>query len=97
MGQTINQSFVYKGTQAELHDDDVADRMKAEEGWFDNPTDAKKPAKRVPAAKPPVVNDDAPDENAKDASGTPFDADRHYKDKRTDDDGNWAVKKNAKS
>ena len=40
-----SQSFVYKGSKAELHDDDVADRMKAEEGWFDNPTDAKNPPK----------------------------------------------------
>jgi len=50
MGQTINQSFVYKGTKAELHDDDVADRMKAEEGWCDNPADAK--AKNKPGRKP---------------------------------------------
>lgn len=35
---TVSQSFVYKpGKTPELHDDDVADRMKADEGWFDNP------------------------------------------------------------
>jgi len=37
----MEQAFVYKGDKAELHDKDVADRMKADEGWHDNPTDAK--------------------------------------------------------
>jgi len=41
----MSQAFVYKGDKAELHNKDVADRMKAEEGWFDNPADAKDPPK----------------------------------------------------
>jgi hypothetical protein len=48
----MSQAFVYKhGKAPELHNKDVADRMKAEEGWSDNPADAKKPAK-TPAKKP---------------------------------------------
>jgi len=46
-----SQSFVYKaGKTPELHDKDVADRMKADEGWFDNPTDAKDAPKAEPKA-----------------------------------------------
>lgn len=101
MGKTIEQAFVYKGDKAELHDKDVADRMKDEEGWFDNPADAKKPTKpatkiTIPTKDDSPSPDSTPDEDVNDASGTPFNADRHYKDKRTDENGNWAVKKNAK-
>ena len=49
---TVSQAFVYKGNKAELHDKDVADRMKADEGWFDNPTDAKDPPKPETAKAP---------------------------------------------
>lgn len=49
---TMEQAFVYKGDKAELHDKPVADRMKAEEGWFDNPEAAKKPAAKKAAKKP---------------------------------------------
>lgn len=35
----MEQAFVYKDGKAELHDKDTADRMKADEGWFDNPAE----------------------------------------------------------
>lgn len=98
-------SYVYKGDKAEIHDDDIADRMKADEGWYDNPDDAKKKTAKpkdvdkIPASDPETLQGDGsstPDEDVKDASGMSFDANRHYKDKRTDDDGNFAVRKNAK-
>lgn len=79
---TTSQAFVYKAGHApELHDKDVADRMKAEEGWTDSAANAKNP----PKAK--VEND---------ASDAPYNPDRHYKDGRKDEAGNWAVRKSAK-
>lgn len=46
----MEQAFVYKGGKAELHNKDVADRMKADEGWFDNPADALEADGKAPAA-----------------------------------------------
>lgn len=47
----MEQAFVYKGDKSELHNKDVADRMKADEGWCDNPTEAKNPPKPESKAK----------------------------------------------
>ncbi len=55
---TTSQAFVYKAGKApELHDKDVADRMKAEEGWSDNPSVGKEPSKK--AASVPKEEADA--------------------------------------
>jgi len=45
----MEQAFVYKGDKAELHNKDIADRMKAAEGWFDNPADALEADSNPPA------------------------------------------------
>lgn len=85
----MKNTFLYKDGEAKLFEEsEVEDLMS--EGWCDNPTDG---AKTPPEDETGSGKDVSLGGIEADASGTAFDAIRHYANKRKDADGMWLVKK----